>query len=312
MVAVGLDIGGTKLSAALVDGEGHLRSAPLSVPTPSLGGREAVLQAAAHLVKEVLDADGAKNPKPEVLGVGTAGVISPGGVVTSATDLLKDWAGTNVSAELKRLTGLPATALNDVHAAAVGEAHAALDLGFRRVLVVAVGTGIGGGFVLDGALDLGTSGIAASVGHLFVPHRLKRRCSCGVTGHVEAYASGPSMEAIYNEATGSSLDLRQIEQLAKGGDGAAQGVIREGAKALGFALASAANVTDPDIIVIGGGVSNLGEFLLGPATESYREAVLPPARDIPVVTAKLGTSAAIVGAALTALRNKKLGTASTY
>lgn len=292
---LGIDIGGTKTSGSLVTDEGDLVGSPAKLPTPATQGPNAILETAGNVARTLLD--GVAGSVTSV-GVGAAGVISPNGIVVSATDLLSGWAGTDIAGSLSASLGIPVRALNDVHAAAVGEAAVGAGRGYRRVLVVAVGTGIGGAFVQDGTLDVGPGNIAGSVGHVFVPRGDGRLCSCGVAGHAEAYGSGPSIESIYREWGGDPLDLRQIEARMLEGEDLAARAVTQGAEALGQALGAAANMVDPDCIVIGGGVANMGEPYLDAVRSVYRTCVLPSARNLPVVPANLGVSAAIVGAAL--------------
>ncbi|WRS30653.1 ROK family protein [Actinomycetaceae bacterium MB13-C1-2] len=292
---LGIDIGGTKTSGSLVTDKGQLIGSPVKLPTPAAQGADAILGTAGRVARALLEAT---DEAVESVGVGAAGVIGPDGVVVSATDLLSGWTGTDIAGSLSASLVLPVRALNDVHAAAVGEAAVGAGRGCRRVLVVAVGTGIGGAFVRDGLLDVGPGNVAGSVGHLFVPRGDGRLCSCGVVGHAEAYGSGPSIESIYREWGGDLLDLRQIETRMLEGESLASRAVAQGAEALGQALAAAANMVDPDCIVIGGGVANMGEPYLDIVRRVYRSCALPSARSLPLIPAKLGVSAAIVGAAL--------------
>lgn len=297
---LGIDIGGTKISAAVVDTDGRLLTEPVITPTPAADGAEAILRAALGVALIARERCGVE---ARSAGVGSAGVIDGKGVVISATDVLPGWTGTPLAARLSEGLGLPVTALNDVHAAAVGEARAGAAAGYRRVLVVTVGTGIGGAFLSNNELDLGPGRIAGSIGHLPITRCEVRTCSCGVGGHAEAYASGPAIERAYREMVGNTLGLRQIARLRKQGDPAATHVIDQGAAALGEALAAAANLLDPDCIVIGGGVAQLGAALFDGASRAYRSTVLPPARGVPITRAALGPVATIVGAALSSTKH---------
>ena len=229
MGTLAVDIGGTKILAGLVGPDGAA-SAMRQVPTPAQEGPEAIIAAVLGLCRGIL----AQAPGVSACGVGTAGVVGRDGAITSATDLLKDWAGTPLGERLQVELGLPVTVLNDVHATGFCEARIGAAAGAASALVVAVGTGIGGSLVLDGRLVPGRNGIAGSVGHVPSPLRQGRRCSCGALDHVEAYASGPAMEAEYTRRTGKVMDLRRIAALTQG-DEVARAVIGEGAAALGTA-----------------------------------------------------------------------------
>jgi glucokinase len=202
-----------------------------------------------------------------------------------------------VAGVLAEALGLPAVAINDVHAAALAESQRGAGAGFERVLMTTVGTGVGGAFVHDGALDTGRTGSAGSLGHIRVAG-VERVCSCGAVGHAEAVASGPGMERTFRELDGENAGVREIAILARAGDPIARAAIEEGAAALGRALVSAATVYDPSVIVIGGGVSELGGLLFDPAIAVYRAESLAVMRDIPILPAALGVSATVIGAAL--------------
>lgn len=197
-------------------------------------------------------------------------------------------------AGLTRRLGAPAIVVNDVHAAALGErvAGAVPD----RFLFVAVGTGIGGAVVSDGRVLRGASGMAGSVGHVRIPSSRRRICSCGGVDHVEAFASGPGIELTYAEFTGRASGLREIGRLAAGGDVVAAQVIRVAAEDLGESLASSVVAVDPGVVVIGGGVSGLGELFTAPLAERLRGALQRPFSDVEVVLARAGTDAALLGA----------------
>ncbi|MFF0523596.1 ROK family protein [Actinomadura nitritigenes] len=264
-----LDIGGTKIAAALVDRSGTVLRRG-RVPTPA-GGGDAVLAAAA----ELLDGLGLAGSDVRGLGVGAPGVIDPDtGRVVSATDVLPGWAGTPVRETLTALTGLPVTVVNDVRAMAYGEARAGAGAGHHRVLHVSVGTGVGGALTTGGDLDHGAHGTAGELAHLLVPERGPVPCGCGRRDHLEAAASGPAIAAT--------------------GDAPRAGAL------LGRALAGLLAVLDPDAVVIGGGVAQIGAPYLDAVAAAFRDEALPPLRATPIVPARLGTDAPLVGAALLA------------
>lgn len=285
---IGVDIGGTKIAVARV-GE-SLEGEVLTAPTPR--DSSAILATVTDLARRAAGAAAVFG-----VGVGSAGTFDGSGAVTHATDLLPGWTGTPVAAALAEALGLPAVALNDVHAAALAESQRGAGAGFTRVLVAAVGTGIGGAFVNDGSLDRGRTGSAGSLGHLRVAG-VERVCSCGAIGHAEAVASGPGMERTYRERGGENLGLREIAALARAGDTVARSAIDEGAVALGRALVSAATISDPDMIVIGGGVSELGGLLFDGVTAVYRAEALAVMRDVPIRPAALGIRATLIGGAI--------------
>lgn len=297
---IGVDIGGTKIAVAgfVVDGRGRqVRVTDVcTLPTPSREGGSAVVSAVAKATHEVRG-----SAQIDAVGVGTAGVVGPDGTITSATDAISGWAGFAVRDALAGVLGAPVAVVNDVHAAAVAEAEQGAGQGADGILMVAVGTGIGGAVVLPGGLRRGVTGTAGSVGHteLSLPPRLaERRCPCGGSGHVEAVASGPGLEQTYLEESGAFLPLREVNVAATRGDAVAQRVLRDGARYLGRALASANALLDIGLIVVGGGVAEVGESYLGEVRRSYRDAAMPGPSRAHVVSAVLGIDAALTGAAL--------------
>ncbi|MCL2551119.1 MAG: ROK family protein [Actinomycetia bacterium] len=293
MTAVaGVDIGGTKISAGLVGRDGTL-GRTVTVPTPAAEGPGAVLAAAADAVRRL---DG----PVAAVGVGSAGVVDPvAGVIVSATDALPGWAGTDLRGGLRELLGVPVAVENDVHAHALGEAWTGAAAGERTVLLVAVGTGIGGSLLAGGAVHHGARNVAGHVGHLAAPAAAGRPCTCGGAGHVEAVASGPALLAAYRRHGGdpSAAGLHTVAELAREGDALAAGILAEGAAALGEVLGGLANVLDPDAVLIGGGVSACGDVWWRPLRAAFAAALLPPLRPLGLTAARLGPSAAVIGAA---------------
>lgn len=288
---IGIDIGGTKISAARVADNGRMVGEVLVTRTPAREGPQAVLAAAEHLVTQLAAFGGVQG-----VGVGSAGAFDTSGRVVSATDHLVGWVDTDVAGTLSAATGLPVTALNDVHAAALGESRHGAGQS-SRLLLVAIGTGLGGALVVQGRPDLGAHGLAWSIGHLPAPDVPPRRCSCGLEGHTEPWASGPGIALSYLQATGVNLDSREIGRLAAAGDPPALAAVHAAATTLGSAIATASVVADPNIVVIGGGVAQLGDVLLGRVREAYRASALPRLRDLQIRRAALGVNATMVGAA---------------
>lgn len=290
-----LDIGGTKTTAALVTASGEVVGRH-TAPTPGRSGAAAVLDTAAGLV-EKLRADA-----PDVvraLGVGSAGVIDSGsGLVLSATDVLTGWAGTDLRGDLARRLGVPVTVVNDVHAHALGEARHGVAAGYDTVLYVAVGTGVGASFVLGDTVLAGAHSAAGHAGHQPSAYAGTLPCTCGGRGHLEAIAAGPALTAEYVRRTGRPVaDLRAVAALAAGGDETARDVVRLGGTAVGSAVGGLVNVLDPAAVVIGGGVTGLGE----PWWRAVRDAVpaetLPGLAGVPVLASTLGPDAPLLGAA---------------
>lgn len=291
-----LDIGGTKIAAAVVDPVGRLLDRA-RVATPAAAGGTAVIAAATDLVQTLC-----RSHNVVGLGVGTAGVVDPDtGIVLSATDALPGWAGTDVRGELSAALGLPVVVRNDAHAHALGEAAHGAGIGRTSLLHVAVGTGIGAAFYhsgLPGGLLIGAHAAAGHVGHLPSREADDLACSCGGKGHLEALAAGPSLVREYQRRGGvRATDLRKVAALAASGDQTAAAVIELGGRAAGSAIGGLINTFDPAVVVVGGGVTSLGDPWWAPLRDAAAQEVLPALAETPIVLSSLGEDAALLGAA---------------
>jgi glucokinase len=290
-LVLGIDIGGTKTAVGAVDSAGRVL-ATRRAATPAGAGREAVLDTAARLAREVIDA--VDRPVLAV-GVGAPGVVDARrGVVLSATDLVTGWAGTPVARALADRLGLPVAVDNDVRAAAVGEARHGAGRGAALALVVAVGTGIGGALLRDGVLLPGASGVAGHLGHLPVAGADGRVCSCGRTDHLEAVAAGPAILRAAADRGLAAGSTAEVVALA-GTDDRAAAVVTEAATALGRCLGGLVNLLDPDAVVLAGGVAAAGDAWWQPLRRAFQGELLAPASPA-LVAAQLGSDAGIVGA----------------
>jgi glucokinase len=304
--ALGVDIGGTKIAAAVVDDEGVVHGRQ-TVPTLAAGGAVKVLRAGLGLTGRVLDWAAAAGLAITAIGIATAGEVNADrGVVTYASENLPGWTGLALADEFAAATGLPAIVDNDVNALALGESRFGAGLEFRDVLYVAVGTGVGGALVLDGRLRRGANWAAGELCHLVAAWDGDRVCSCGRRGHLEAYASGPAMAERYAQFAGLTEppDLRVVAARAQAGDLAARRAIAEGAEILGITLGGLLNALDPQALVIGGGVAELDDLWWGPLEAALRANPLPGPAKIALCPAQLGVDAALIGAAWLALQEK--------
>ena len=310
---VGVDVGGTKIAAALVSADGGLLGPVAEAPTPAREGAQAVLDAIASSVTTLIDtgAPAARRVRlaPVAVGIGSAGVIDAGrGVVASATDTITGWPGTDIAGGVARrllAAGVASQDLlvhvdNDVNAYAAGEAWIGAGAGAGSVLVVAVGTGVGGAVVLDGHVHHGAHFLAGEIGHAPSGMAGSEPCTCGRSGHLEAIAAGPQIARRYREATGA-VDITgayQVEKLADAGDTVAQRVYREAAIALGEAIAAVVTVLDPERVIVSGGLARSGDLWWGPLRKTMRAEVAGlVADDLELLPAAPGTTAPIVGAA---------------
>ncbi|MER5846708.1 ROK family protein [Streptomyces sp. NPDC002012] len=292
---IGLDLGGTKIAAALFGADGAVL-ARHTRPTPAQDGATAVLDALA-------EAAAAVDPErlATALGIAAAGVVDPRtGMVTSATDSIRGWAGTALGAGLADRSGYPVACDNDVRATAGPElaAQTADGSGHGSLLFVAVGTGVGGAIAVDGRMLHGAAGIAGHLGHLPSPEAAGMPCTCGATGHLEVIASGPGIAAHYERLTGAPVDrLETVAARAARGEAAAVRVITTGAAATGHVLGGLANALGPDRVVVGGGVPRIGPLYGKALTAAFTAELMPPLRGLVPEAPRFGADAAVLGAA---------------
>lgn len=288
---LGIDIGGTKIAGGLVSREGRVLLSDRR-PTPLTGGAS-ILEAALGLARALREA--AQQPLSGV-GIGTGGQVdTERGVIVSATDILPGWAGTEVKEAFERAFGLPCFVDNDVNALAVGEARFGAGRGLATVLYLALGTGVGGALLLGGRVHHGATWTGGEFGHL-----LLTTDESAPRKTLEEWASGPGLVQTYREMTGTGPEVTGETIGTEAGrdpDGPAARAVARTGECLGFGLASLANILDPDLIVIGGGLAALGDTLLDPARRVLRRHALPGPARCPVVPAALGPDGAVIGAA---------------
>lgn len=312
---IGVDLGGTKTAAALVASDGV--PGPMSTAaTPATAGPAAVLDAVARLVADVATAH--RLTALTGLGVGTAGVVdTTSGTILSATDALPGWPGTEVAAGVRaRLaTLLPGTlapdaplhVCNDVDAHAAGEAWRGAGAGRRSMLMVAIGTGIGASLVLDGIPLRGAHHVAGEMGHMPSIDAQGLRCGCGRLGHLEALGSGPALHRAYLARGGDTAvrDTRGVVERATLGEGVARETVAASATAVGRAIAGVVTVMDPEVVVLGGGMSEAGPLWWQPLEDTLRGELIAPLAAIVLRRSTLGAPAAVIGAARQAMTDPR-------
>jgi glucokinase len=305
---LGIDVGGTQVRAALVEGARLLARA--SEPTDVRGGPEAVLAQLSRLVARVAPERG----RARALGVSCPGPLDSETGTILSIPTLPGWEGLPLRDLLARETGLPVTLENDGVAAAFGEWRHGAGRGLRHLVYVTVSTGIGGGVVLDGRLLHGRRGMAAHVGHLPLDPQ-GPPCACGARGCFEALASGTALGRAAREAVSAHpesplaaippehLSARHVADAARPGDALAQRLIEEEARWLALGFVALLHAYSPDAIVMGGGVAQAFD-LLGPGIRrTMRARALPAFRNVPVRRARLGADSGLIGAAALALES---------
>ncbi len=307
-LTIGIDIGGTKVLGGVVDENGKILATHREA-TPKEGG-VALTTTIANVAKVLL-----RDHDAVAMGVSAAGFVSSDRETMLATPNISGWNGVNLKNELGKLIDLPIVIENDANAAAWGEAVFGAGVGEAQMMMITVGTGIGGGAVIEGKLHRGAYGIAAEFGHLrVVPEG--HLCGCGARGCFEQYASGNALMRHVREAINASPDAahnllargdgtiaglsgHHITDAARDGDPIALAGFNTTAQWLGAGIASLSVLFDPACVVIGGGVIDAGEILLAP-TRVALERYMPFSGKHPtprIVAATLGNDAGLVGAA---------------
>ena len=308
----GIDIGGTTVKIGLFSETGEM-TARWEIPTrkgedPS-GLLEDVKVSLAGCMAE-------RNILQEnILGIGMTapGPVTDDGVLHNAVNI--GWGAVKLAEEAERIIGIsPVRIGNDARVAALGEAVYGAGKGVKSMLMLTLGTGVGGGVVLDGKILMGESGVAGEIGHMTIDPYETQKCGCGKTGCLEQYASATGMvrvaEDFLAERTECSvlqeckeLTAKNLWDAAKAGDSLANEITDFVCNRLGIALANAIYLVDTEMIVLGGGVSAAGQFLLDKVEAAYRKKVFAHSRDKKFVLAELGNDAGIRGAAALVLQS---------
>lgn len=293
------DIGGTKTTTAWVGPDGTAHAQRTTSSRALLGPKE-VLEVVTDGLRAAREHALAAGYEAVAIGVGAAGVIDDGRV-TSATDSIIDWVGTDIAAHLAGHFALPAAAINDVHAHGLGEAVLGSGQGYESMLLVAVGTGIGGAIITGGRVLLGARAAAGHIGHMSVPEAAGVMCPCGKTGHLEGLASGAGILRAYKLHGARADSTREVFARAAEGQTLAANVITDCAFAIGRAIGDLLNILDPQVVVVTGGVSETGEIWWGPLRRGVAASAMSLLATTPVEPARLGPDAPLIGAAHHAL-----------
>ena len=302
--AFGVDLGGTTVKLGLFDGSGSLLE-KWEIPTRSENHGENLLP---DIALALLGKMAEKRIVPdEVAGVGMGvpvAVLHDSYVKPCVN--LDQCGGFDVAEKLSALCKLPVKILNDANAAALVEMSQGGGKGCQNVVFVTLGTGVGGGVIVEGSLLPGVHGAGGEIGHIKVKDGEGRRCGCGKNGCLEQYASATGLLRSAHELLENpnvSTKLRQYDPLsckdifdcAKEGDSTALALVEEMCRLLGKALAAVSCVCDPEIIVVGGGVASAGEILLNGIEKAFRQYAFPAAEDTRFALASLGNDAGIFG-----------------
>lgn len=305
MYCFGIDVGGTTVKCGLFQTDGTLVE-KWEIPTRKENKGEHILPDVAETIQNKISEKGIDKTQVVGVGVGIPGPINAQGEAACAVNLY--WGFKPVARELSELTGLPAKAGNDANVAALGEAWKGAAAGSQNVIMVTLGTGVGGGIISDGRIVAGAHGAGGEIGHANICHEEEEACNCGNIGCLEQYASATGIVRLAKKALAESseesalrnkenIEAKDVLDAFKAGDALAVRVMDEVGEKLGGALGIFAAVVDPDAIVIGGGVSKAGQPLIDLIEKHYKKYAFSLCKDTPIVIASLGNDAGIYGAA---------------
>ena len=316
---IGVDVGGTKLAVGAMPADGSREIAIRSELTLAAEGSDAVVARIGRMVNEVIAATmletGANRGAFLGVGIGSPGPLDRvKGLVITTPNL--GWTNFPLRDRVSAVVGLPATLDNDANCATLGEWWVGAAKGARHVVGMTIGTGIGGGLILNGELYHGASDVAGEIGHTTIDST-GRRCKCGNYGCLEAYASGPATAERAREALAggepsslialsggdpSNITAQMVYEASKAGDALAYQVVQETARFIGTAIANLLNIFNPEVVVLAGGVVQAGDQLFAPLRAEVRRRAFKPAVDAcRIVPGALGGSAGVVGAVATFL-----------
>lgn len=306
-----LDLGGTKIITAAVLSTGEIISRKYSLTLADEGPRP-VINRLSSVVAETIAQAKLKTSDIAGIGIAAAGIIDTNeGIITTSPNL-PGWRDVPLRDIIVERLGLTTYLINDASAAALGEHRFGAGKGVDNLIYLTVSTGIGGGIIIDGELYLGADGCAGEIGHMIIETH-GPQCNCGKFGCLEALASGSAMtkESVRRLNQGEKsyiielvdgrledITAETVSLAARKGDLLACDIVARAANYLGIGLANLVNIFNPELIVIGGGVSKMGNMLLAPTRKAVRELAFKlPARTARIVRARLGSNAGIIGAA---------------
>ena len=309
-LVAGVDLGGTKILSLIFDGAHRVVGRDQRATDDEQGGPEAVMRRMAESVRAA-----AAGRELSCAGISAAGPLDlRRGVVTTPPNL-KGWHDVPLQARLSELLRLRCTLAHDGDCGAVAEHRLGAGTGVRNLVYVTLGTGVGGGLILDGKLYSGASGSAGEIGHMVVEPE-GRTCNCGRRGCLEAMTAGAYLAldaadivrvepqgilARLVRESGDEPDAKLLVEAAEAGDARAEAAVRRAGGYLGSGLANLVNIFNPEMIVLGGSLLRMGELYFGPARQvMQRDAFAQPLRDLRLVDAQLGPDAPAIGAALLA------------
>ena len=308
---IGVDLGGTNIAVGLVDEEGRIVATD-SRPTKPERGYEAIAKDIADIAFELIKRSNLSGSDIKSMGIGVPGVAdSEKGIVIRAVNLF--WTKVPLAKEIRKYIDLPIYMGNDANVAALAEAIFGAGKGSKSSITLTLGTGVGSGFILDGKIYNGAHHFAPELGHIVIGDN-GIRCNCGKIGCLETYASATALiregkkaveknpnSLILKFANGdiNSITAKNVIDAAKQYDEDAMRIFNDYVKYLAIGIVNVINMFDPEVIILGGGVANAGDFLIKPLKKEVAENIL--FKDLPyadIRKAELGNDAGIIGAAI--------------
>ena len=300
----GVDVGGTTVKMGLFNVDGEVLD-KWEIKTHTENGGEAILPDIAASALAKLEEKNIVKDEVAGIGLGIPGPINDEGVVPHTANL--GWGYKEVTRELEELTGLPCKGGNDANVAALGEAWKGGAAGYSNVVMVTLGTGVGGGIIIGGKIITGSNGAGGEIGHLHVDDNIPGHCGCGNQGCLEQVASATGITNLANQALAASdkpsmlregeVSAKTVFDAVKADDELAKEIAERFGKYLGTALANITAIVDPQAIVIGGGVSKAGPILLEYVEKYYQKYCFKSCRNVKFTLATLGNDAGIFGSA---------------
>ena len=300
----GVDLGGTTVKIAYFEETGKMLD-NWEIPTVTANGGAQILPDIAAAIQGYIAENKLDTTSLLGIGIGVPGPVSPEGVVNKCVNL--GWGVFNIEKELQALTGLPVKAGNDANVAALGESWLGGGKGCKNVVMATLGTGVGGGIICNGKVIYGAHGAGGEIGHLVINREETEVCGCGKRGCVEQYCSATGIVRIARQALANTQEpssLRDLENLTckdvfdagNAGDPVALQALDLVYRYMGEFLANICNVVNPEVIVLGGGVSKAGQPLLDGAQKYFNQYVFHAAKNVRFALAALGNDAGACGA----------------
>lgn len=300
----GVDIGGTTVKMGLFGTDGSLQD-KWEIVTRKENGGEAVLPDVAESLKKKMEEKAINSDQVAGIGIGVPAPVEEDGVVQNTANI--GWGYKEVRREMEELTGMKVAVGNDANVAALGEMWLGAGKGHTNLIMVTLGTGVGGGIIVNGKPIIGAHGAGGEIGHICVNYEETDCCGCGKKGCLEQYASATGISRLAKQRLAKderssvlrkqNINAKAVFDALKAGDELAEEIVEEFGRYLGYAMANLAVIADPAVIVIGGGVSKAGEILLQYVEKNFKEKVFFANKDTQFVLATLGNDAGICGAA---------------